>query len=121
MIIENKKLLTLLEKELKIEESLKGAKKEVAELTARMKEIQEENKAELEGSVKLRAKIAKIFIPLVLEKKGEYETFSQPKIVDGKIEVEFTDHKPKTLEAAELDLKQRIAEIDNGWIKHLEK
>jgi len=121
MIIENKKLLELLEKEIEVEASLKGAKDEVATLTARMKEIQVENKEAIEGSQKLRQKIAKIFVPIVLEAKGDFETFSHPKIVDGKVVVEFEDHKPKTLEEAERELKERISEIDNGWIKHLDK
>lgn len=121
MIIENKKLLDLLVKEQEIEEGLKDAKKEVAELTARMKAIQEEHKEALEGSRKIRNKIAKIFVPLVMEAKGEFDTFKAPKIVDGKIEVELIDNRPKTLEDAENNLKAQIKEIDAGWIKHLDK
>lgn len=121
MIIENKELLELLEKELEITEGLKGAKEEVAQLTARMAEIQEEHKDQLEESKVIRNKIAHIFVPIVMEAKGDFETFDAPEIVDGKVSVKLIDNRPKTLEDAENDLKERIKEIDESWMKHLDK
>lgn len=119
MIIDNKELLELVEQEAASDERLTDAKKEVAELTERMAEIQLENKEELELNRNLRIKINEIAVPLILDKKGEFDTFTRPRLEDGKVVVDIENNLPRTLEEAERNIKERILEIDNGWRSHL--
>lgn len=116
MIIDNKELVELLEQEKVLLDELEGAKKEIEELGKQIQKVKEDNKEKLEESKELRDKIASIFIPVVLEQKGEFETFGNPEVVDGKVHIELIDNKEKAYDI----VREKIKEGDDIWVKYIE-
>jgi len=119
MIIDNKKLVKLLEDEKVLLDELKEVTDTIREHTEAIGTIRKENEEKLKQSEDLRAKIASIFIPLALKEKKSYEKFGNPEVIDGKVSVELVDQRPKSMENAVKDLELRIAEGDKAWRTYL--
>lgn len=119
MFIDNKELTKLVEQETELLEELKDVTDEVKKHSDAIVEIRTKNADKLKEHEDLRAEIAKIFIPIVLEKKEAYETFGNPEIKEDKVFVELTDQRPKTIEDAQKDLELRIKQGDDSWKKYL--
>lgn len=118
MIIDNKELTKLVEKEAKLLAEIKEVTDVIKEHSDAISRIRKENEVKLKEAEELKAQIGKIFIPIVIKEKEEYETFGNPEVVDGKVSIELTDQRPRTLEEAEENLKLRIKQGDDMWLKY---
>lgn len=117
MFIENKELKGLIEKEQELMKDIEPQKAEVKELTERMQAIQDNNKAKTDEISKVRAEIAKIFVPIALEKLGETEMFGEVTLKDGKPFVKVVDVSETALE----DAKAGVKATKKDWEAYIEK
>lgn len=121
MIIDNKELTKLVEEEKALLEELKEVTETIKGHSEAIAKIRQENNEKLKQAEELKAQIGKIFIPIVLKEKADYETFGNPELVDGKVSVELTDQRPRTIEEAVEDLKLRIKQGDDLWANYASK
>lgn len=117
MIIKDKKLKDLLEKESVLLESIKSEKERVQELTAELKKIQEDNKDVLDKIAKLRKKYTKIAVPIILKSLKENEMFADIELKNGEVSYKVVDVFENLKESALKEVKKQ----KEDWVKYVTK